>query len=66
VPLSAEAQAEARVLMLSTNNILSPAHGRPIAVPTQDMVLGIYYLTLEPERPASDEEIPRFAPSTRR
>ncbi len=49
VPLSAEAQAEARVLMLSTNNILSPAHGRPIAVPTQDMVLGIYYLTIEPE-----------------
>jgi DNA-directed RNA polymerase subunit beta' len=60
VPLSAEAQAEARVLMLSTNNILSPAHGRPIAVPTQDMVLGIYYLTIEPERPASDEAIPRF------
>ena len=46
VPLSAEAQAEARILMLSTNNILSPAHGRPIAVPTQDMVLGIYYLTI--------------------
>ena len=40
VPLSAEAQAEARILMLSTNNVLSPAHGRPIAVPTQDMVLG--------------------------
>jgi DNA-directed RNA polymerase subunit beta' len=46
--------------MLSTNNILSPAHGRPIAVPTQDMVLGIYYLTLEPDRPENDEEIPRF------
>ena len=45
VPLSAEAQAEARVLMLSTNNILSPAHGRPITAPTQDMVLGLYYLT---------------------
>ena len=45
VPLSAEAQAEARILMLSTNNILSPAHGRPIASPTQDMVLGLYYLT---------------------
>src|SRR4051812_16319567 len=45
VPLSSEAQAEARVLMLSTNNILSPAHGRPIATPTQDMVLGLYYLT---------------------
>jgi DNA-directed RNA polymerase subunit beta' len=45
VPLSSEAQAEARVLMLSTNNILSPAHGRPIAVPTHEMVLGIYFLT---------------------
>jgi DNA-directed RNA polymerase subunit beta' len=61
VPLSAEAQAEARVLMLSTNNILSPAHGRPIAVPTQDMVLGIYYLTLEPEPVADPETIPVFA-----
>ena len=60
VPLSAEAQAEARILMLSTNNILSPAHGRPIAVPTQDMVLGIYYLTIEPDRPENDEDIPRF------
>jgi DNA-directed RNA polymerase subunit beta' len=49
LPLSAEAQAEARVLMLSANNILSPAHGRPIAIPTQDMVLGIYYLTYERE-----------------
>ncbi|HHV61747.1 MAG TPA: DNA-directed RNA polymerase subunit beta' [Firmicutes bacterium] len=47
VPLSAEAQAEARLLMLSVNNILSPAHGRPIAVPGQDLVLGSYYLTLE-------------------
>jgi DNA-directed RNA polymerase subunit beta' len=45
VPLSIEAQVEARVLMMSVNNILSPANGRPIAVPTQDMVLGIYYLT---------------------
>jgi DNA-directed RNA polymerase subunit beta' len=45
LPLSAEAQAEARILMLSSNNILSPAHGRPITSPTQDMVLGIYYLT---------------------
>jgi DNA-directed RNA polymerase subunit beta' len=61
VPLSAEAQAEARILMLSTNNILSPAHGRPIAVPTQDMVLGIYYLTLDPERPKNEEDIPRFS-----
>ncbi len=46
LPLSAEAQAEARVLMLSANNILSPATGRPITVPTQDMVFGAYYLTL--------------------
>jgi DNA-directed RNA polymerase subunit beta' len=46
LPLSAEAQAEARILMLSSNNILSPAHGRPITSPTQDMVLGLYYLTL--------------------
>ncbi|MFM8519972.1 MAG: DNA-directed RNA polymerase subunit beta' [Solirubrobacterales bacterium] len=45
VPLSAEAQAEARILMLSSNNILSPANGSPLATPTQDMVLGLYYLT---------------------
>ena len=45
LPLSAEAQAEARVLMLSSNNILSPAHGAPLATPTQDMILGTYYLT---------------------
>ena len=45
VPLGAEAQAEARVLMLSTNNIKSPAHGRPLTVPTQDMIIGLYYLT---------------------
>ena len=49
VPLSAEAQSEARILMLSANNILSPAHGAPLATPTQDMVLGIYYLTYGPE-----------------
>jgi DNA-directed RNA polymerase subunit beta' len=49
LPLSAEAQAEARVLMLSANNILSPATGRPITVPTQDMVFGAYYLTLRVE-----------------
>jgi len=45
VPLSVEAQTEARVLMMSTNNILSPAHGGPIIIPTQDIVLGIYYMT---------------------
>ena len=47
VPLSIEAQLEARVLMMSTNNILSPANGKPIIVPSQDMVLGLYYLSLE-------------------
>ncbi len=52
VPLSAEAQAEARILMLSSNNILSPAHGAPLATPTQDMVLGIYYLTYSADNPA--------------
>jgi DNA-directed RNA polymerase subunit beta' len=46
VPLSVEAQLEARVLMMSTNNILSPANGKPIIVPSQDIVLGIYYLSL--------------------
>ena len=47
VPLSIEAQMEARVLMMSTNNILSPANGKPIIVPSQDIVLGLYYLTRE-------------------
>src|SRR5918996_878485 len=49
LPLSAEAQAEARVLMLSTQNLFSPAHGGPIVAPKQDIVLGMYYLTLEDE-----------------
>ncbi|MBW1838528.1 MAG: DNA-directed RNA polymerase subunit beta', partial [Deltaproteobacteria bacterium] len=49
IPISIEAQIEARVLLMSTNNILSPAHGKPIIVPTQDIVLGIYYLTRERE-----------------
>ncbi|TQS73534.1 DNA-directed RNA polymerase subunit beta' [Rhodobacteraceae bacterium] len=47
VPLSLEAQLEARVLMMSTNNVLSPANGAPIIVPSQDMILGLYYLTME-------------------
>ncbi len=47
VPLSVEAQVEARVLMMSTNNILSPAHGEPIIIPSQDIVLGLYYMTRE-------------------
>ena len=48
IPLSLEAQLEARVLMMSTNNILSPSNGKPIIVPSQDMILGIYYLSQEP------------------
>ncbi|MBV9953662.1 MAG: DNA-directed RNA polymerase subunit beta', partial [Pseudolabrys sp.] len=49
VPLSLEAQLEARVLMMSTNNILSPANGKPIIVPSQDIVLGLYHITMERE-----------------
>src|SRR5678810_565485 len=59
IPLSPEAQIEASTLMLSANNILSPAHGAPIAVPTQDMVLGLYYLTKA--RPGSKGEGRTFA-----
>jgi len=50
VPLSLEAQLEARVLMMSTNNILSPANGKPIIVPSQDIVLGLYYLTMQQDQ----------------
>ena len=62
VPLSLEAQLEARVLMMSTNNILSPANGKPIIVPSQDIVLGIYYLSLEtPEfRLVEDAKAPAY------
>jgi DNA-directed RNA polymerase subunit beta' len=49
LPLSAEAQAEARILMLSSNNILKPADGRPVTMPTQDMIVGIYFLTVPAE-----------------
>src|SRR5665213_2621466 len=59
IPLSPEAQIEASTLMLSANNILSPAHGAPIAVPTQDMVLGLYYLTKA--RPGTKGEGRMFA-----
>ena len=59
IPLSPEAQIEASTLMLSANNILSPAHGAPIAVPTQDMVLGLYYLTKA--RPGTKGEGRTFA-----
>ncbi|MGH9091361.1 MAG: DNA-directed RNA polymerase subunit beta', partial [Acidimicrobiales bacterium] len=61
LPLSAEAQAEARVLMLSANNILSPATGRPITVPTQDMVFGAYYLTLAVDGAAGEGRVFRHA-----
>ncbi|WP_137177965.1 DNA-directed RNA polymerase subunit beta' [Roseomonas sp. AR75] len=63
VPLSLEAQLEARVLMMSTNNILSPANGKPIIVPSQDIVLGLYYLSLDtPEFRATEEkDAPAFA-----
>jgi DNA-directed RNA polymerase subunit beta' len=57
VPLSAEAQAEARILMLSVNNLLHPKDGQPVTVPTKDMVIGSYYLTYErPEENALDED----------
>jgi DNA-directed RNA polymerase subunit beta' len=62
VPLSLEAQLEARVLMMSTNNILSPANGKPIIVPSQDIVLGLYYLSLDtPEfHQVADQDAPAF------
>ena len=62
VPLSLEAQLEARVLMMSTNNILSPANGKPIIVPSQDIVLGLYYLSLETNAftAAEDKDAPAF------
>ncbi len=60
LPLSAEAQAEARVLMLSSNNILSPAHGAPLATPTQDMILGTYYLTYGDD----EDELGKIDPAT--
>src|ERR1700733_9308441 len=59
LPLSAEAQAEARILMLSANNILSPAHGEPLATPSQDMVLGAYYLTYGP----AEDDLAKMDPS---
>jgi DNA-directed RNA polymerase subunit beta' len=62
VPLSIEAQVESRALMMSTNNILSPASGKPIIVPTQDMVLGLYYMTRE--RPLSKGEGKFFSSPT--
>ncbi len=62
VPLSLEAQLEGRVLMMSTNNILSPANGKPIIVPSQDIVLGLYYLSLDAAefRAVEDNDAPAF------
>ena len=60
LPLSAEAQAEARVLMLSSNNILSPADGRPMVTPTQDMIIGAYYLTEQRPRTDGGEVVRHF------
>ena len=54
LPLSAEAQAEARILMLSTNNILKPADGRPVTMPTQDMIIGHYFLTMQRDGAAGE------------
>jgi DNA-directed RNA polymerase subunit beta' len=63
VPLSLEAQLEARVLMMSTNNILSPANGKPIIVPSQDIVLGLYYISMErEERPGMSLKIDEVVP----
>ena len=59
LPLSVEAQAEARMMMLSVNNILAPKDGKPVAVPTQDMVLGAYYMTIE--RPGAKGEGSRYS-----
>ena len=61
IPLSLEAQLEARVLMMSTNNILSPSNGKPIIVPSQDMVLGIYYLSQATEKQKDDKSKAYFS-----
>ncbi len=66
VPLSAEAQAEARILMLSSNNILSPADGRPLATPSQDMVLGLYYLTYSPAGDMASVDPTKLKPRPKR
>ena len=65
VPLSVEAQMEARMLMLAPNNLFSPASGKPITTPSQDIVLGCYYLTQEPRKMSGESErLPLFADST--
>ncbi len=60
VPLSFEAQLESRLLMLSSNNILKPSDGRPVAEPSQDIVLGCYFLTRAPVDPTKAADVPRF------
>ena len=65
VPLSLEAQLEARVLMMSTNNILSPANGKPIIVPSQDMVLGLYYLSMERRKRPLNSSRTKMAPRSK-
>jgi len=65
VPLSIEAQTECTLLMMSTNNIFSPADGRPITIPTQDIVLGCYYLTKEEVDDKSNSRIRYFSIPTR-
>jgi DNA-directed RNA polymerase subunit beta' len=61
IPLSVESQIEARILMLSSNNILSPANGSPIIVPSQDIVLGIYYMTRSSKTGAKEERLLEFS-----
>ncbi|MHC4274500.1 MAG: DNA-directed RNA polymerase subunit beta', partial [Planctomycetota bacterium] len=64
LPLSVEAQAEAHLLMLSTHNIFSPAHGKPIVSPSQDIVMGVYFLTvLDEHKVRPDQELPRYKDS---
>jgi DNA-directed RNA polymerase subunit beta' len=64
VPLGFEAQLESHQLMLSINNILSPASGKPVATPNQDIVLGCNYLTMASRKPAEGEKLPRYADAT--
>jgi DNA-directed RNA polymerase subunit beta' len=66
VPLSAEAQAEARILMLSSNNILSPSFGGPLATPSQDMVLGLYFLTYSPVQDLGSSDPSKLDPRPKR
>ncbi|NBX36293.1 MAG: DNA-directed RNA polymerase subunit beta' [Planctomycetes bacterium] len=62
LPLSVEAQVEAQVLMMSTHNIFSPANGNPIVSPSQDIVMGVYFLTAAPiDKPAADAKVPAFS-----